>query len=31
MDNSEIKCDKIIDAEGKSKDKDTKTIPTNFN
>ena len=31
MDDSVIMCDEIIDAEAKSYDKQTKTIPTNFN
>ena len=31
IDDSVITCDKIIDAQGKSYDKETKTIPTNFN
>ena len=30
MDHSAITCDKIIDAEAKSNDKETKTFPTNF-
>ena len=29
--NSVITCDEIIDAEAKSNDKETKTVPTNFN
>ena len=31
MDDSAIMCDEIIDAEAKSNDEETKTIPTNFN
>ena len=31
MDDSVITCDEIIDAEAKSNDQETKTIPTNFN
>ena len=31
MDDSVITCDEVIDAEAKSYDKETKTIPTSFN
>ena len=31
MDDSAITCDEIIDAEAKSNEKETKTIPANFN
>ena len=31
MDDSAIMCDEIIDAEAKSNDEETKTMPTNFN
>ena len=31
MDDSAIRCDEIIDAEAKSYNEETKTIPTNFN
>ena len=31
MDDSVVTCDKIIDAEAKSYNKETKTIPTHFN
>ena len=31
MDDSVIPCDEIIDAEAKSYDEETKTIPTNYN
>ena len=31
MDDSAVTCDELIGAEAKSKNKETKTIPTNFN
>ena len=31
MDHSAIMCDEIVDAEAKLNDKETKTVPTNFN
>ena len=31
IDDSVIRCGEVIDAEAKSNDKETKTIPTNFN
>ena len=31
MNNSAIMCDEVTDAEAKSNNKETKTVPTNFN